>query len=208
MDRSTPGFPVLHCLPEFAQVHVHCVSDASQPPHPLPPLLLFPSIFPIIQVFSNELALWSGGQSIGALASVLPMNIQLLSFRIDWFDFPAVPGIFKSLLQHCILKAPVLQCSAFLMVQLSHPHMATGKITVLTIQTFVKRCRCFLILCPALSPLFSQEANTWFHGCSHGPWWSRSRRKESLSLPLFVPFFLPWSDGTRGHDLSFLNVEF
>ena len=89
--------------------------------------------FPSSRSFPMSWLFASGGQSIGALASVLPMNIQLLSFRIDWFDFPAVPGIFKSLRQHCILKAPILQCSAFFMVQLSNPHMTTGKITVLTI---------------------------------------------------------------------------
>ena len=83
MDCSTPGFPVLHYLLEFAQTHVHLVKDAIQPSHPLPPLLLLPSVFPSIRVFSNELALRISGQSTGASsasASVLPMmNIQ------DWF---------------------------------------------------------------------------------------------------------------------------
>ena len=74
-DCSMPGFPVLHHLPEFAQTHVHWFGDSIQPSHPLPSLILLPSIFPSISVFSNEKS------SIGilALASVLPMNIQ------DWF---------------------------------------------------------------------------------------------------------------------------
>ena len=86
MDCSLPGLPVHHQLLEFTQTHVHWVGDAIQPSHPLlspsRPLLLPPSIFPSIRVFSNESALPSGGQSIGvsALTSVLPMNIQ------DWFS--------------------------------------------------------------------------------------------------------------------------
>ena len=73
----------------------------------------------MIQLFA------SGGQSRGTSASVLPMNIQLISFRTDWFDLLA-----QNLLQHHSLKASVLQCSAFFMVQLSHPYMAIGKATV------------------------------------------------------------------------------
>ena len=75
---STPSVPVLHCLPEFAQIHVHWVGDAIQPSHPLLPLLLLPSVFPSIRVFSNESVLPIGGQGIGASASasVLLMNVQ------------------------------------------------------------------------------------------------------------------------------------
>ena len=83
MDCSTPGLPVPHQLPELTQIHVHRVGDAIQPSHPLSSLLLPPSIFPSIRVFSSELVLHSsGGQSIGVSASalVLPMNIQ------DWFS--------------------------------------------------------------------------------------------------------------------------
>ena len=80
----------------------------------------------------------SDGQSIGASvsASVLPMNIRLISFRIDWFDLLAVEVILKSLPQHHNLKASIVQHSAFFMVQLSHPFMTTGKTIVLTICTF------------------------------------------------------------------------
>ena len=81
----------------------------------------------------------SGGQSIeaSASASVLPMNIQFIFFRIDWFDLLAVQETLKSLLQHHSLKASIFQCSAFFMVQLSHLYMTTGKTITLTRWTFV-----------------------------------------------------------------------
>ena len=81
----------------------------------------------------------SGGQSIAvsASASVLPKNIELISLRIDWFDLLAVQGTLKSLLQHHNLKALIVQCSVFFMVQLSHLCMTTGKTITLTIWTFV-----------------------------------------------------------------------
>ena len=83
----------------------------------------------------------SGGQSIGTSASVFPMNEYsgLLSFRMDWFDLLAVQGTLKSLLQHYNSKASLLWCSAFFMVQLSHPYMTTGKTIALTVQTFVRK---------------------------------------------------------------------
>ena len=77
----------------------------------------------MIQLFA------SGGQSLRTSATVLPMNIQLISFVIDRLDLLAVQGTLKSLLQHHSLKASILQCSAFFMVQLSHPYMVTGKAT-------------------------------------------------------------------------------
>ena len=104
------------------------------------PLLLVPSIFPSIRIFSNELALcirllkyWSFSFSIS------PSNEQsgLISFRIDRFDLLAVQGTVKSLLQHHGSKASILRHSAFFMVQLSHPYMTTGKIIALTQWTFV-----------------------------------------------------------------------
>ena len=102
-----------------------------------PPLLL-PSIFPSIRVFSNESALcirWPKYWSF----SISPSSdySELISFRIDWFDFLAVHGSLKSLLQHHSSKASVLQHSAFFMAQLSHPYMTTGKTIALTRWTFV-----------------------------------------------------------------------
>ena len=108
----------------------------------------FPSSgsFPVNGVFA------SGGQSIGVSASVLPMNIQMISLKIDWFDFLAVQGHLKSLFQYYNSKASILWHSAFFMVQLSHPYMTTGKTIDLTTQTLsAKRCLCFLIHCLGLS---------------------------------------------------------
>ena len=104
-------------------------------------LLLLPSIFPSIRVFSNELALcirWSKYWSISF--SISPSNEYsgLSSFRIDWFDLLDVQGTLKSL-QHYNSKASVLQCSALFMVQLSHSYMTTGKTKALTIRTFVSK---------------------------------------------------------------------
>ena len=104
------------------------------------PLLLLPSIFPSIRVFSKELALqirWPKYWSISL--SISPSNEYsgLISFRIDWFDLLAIQGTLESLLQHHSSKASILWHSAFLMVQLSHPCMTTGKTIALTRWTFV-----------------------------------------------------------------------
>ena len=102
------------------------------------PLLLLPSIFPNIRVFSNESALCIRGPKYRSF-SISPSNEYsgLISFRIDWLDLPAVQGTLKSLLQHHRSKGSILQHSAFFMVQLSVPYMTTGKAIVLTIWTFV-----------------------------------------------------------------------
>ena len=104
------------------------------------PLLLLPSIFTSIRVFSNESALcimWPKYWSFSF--SISPSNEYsgLISFWIDWFDLLATQGTFKSLLQHHSSKASILQRSAFFMVQLSHPYVTTGKTIALTIRTFV-----------------------------------------------------------------------
>ena len=104
------------------------------------PLLLLPSIFPGISVFSNESVLrirWPKYWSFSF--SISPSNeyLGLISFRMDWLDLPAVQGTLKSLLQHQSSKASILQRSAFFTVQLSHPYMTTGKTIALTRQTFV-----------------------------------------------------------------------
>ena len=104
------------------------------------PLLLLPSVFPSIRIFSNELALrirWPKFWSFSF--SISPSNEYsgLISFRVDWLDLLAVQGTLKSLLQHHILKASILWCLAFCVVHLTHPYMTTGKTIPLTIQTFV-----------------------------------------------------------------------
>ena len=143
MDCSMPGFPVLYQLLEFAQIHVHWASDAIQPSHPLlpasPPASIFLSIralgsFPMSWLFS------SGGQSIGASASVLPLNIQ------GWFPLGLTGWIslqskgllsIFSILQHHSSKRSILQHSAFFMVQLFHLYLTIGKTIALTLWAFV-----------------------------------------------------------------------
>ena len=127
------------------------------------PLLLLPSISPSIRGFSNESALhirwpkyWSLSLSIG------PSNEYsgLISFRMDWLDLLAVQGTLKSLLQHHSSKTSILWCSAFFMVQLSHPYMASGKTIPLTRWTFVGKVISLLI------DMLSRFAITFFQGAS------------------------------------------
>ena len=104
------------------------------------PLLLLPSIFPSIRVFSNESALcirWPKYWSFSFNISPSNEHPGLISFRMDWLDLLAVQGTLKSLLQHHSSKASILLCSAFFILQLSHPYMTTGKTIALTSQTFV-----------------------------------------------------------------------
>ena len=140
MDCSTSGLPVDHqplgllklmsiksVMPSYHLIFCH-------------PLLFLPSIFPSIRVFSNESVLrirWPKYWSF----SISPSNEYsgLISFKMDWLDLLAVQGTLKSLLQHHGSKASILQCSAFLMLQLSHPYMTTGKTIALTRQTFVNK---------------------------------------------------------------------
>src|SRR5574341_84014 len=103
-------------------------------------LLLLPSIFPSIRVFSNESALhmrWPKYWSFSFNISPSSEHPELISFRMDWLDLLAVQGTLKSLLQHHSSKASILQCSAFFIVQLLHPYMTTAKTIALTRQTFV-----------------------------------------------------------------------
>ena len=104
------------------------------------PLLLPPSIFPSIRVFSNESVLcirWPNYWSFSFNISPLNEYSGMISLRIDWFDLLTVQGTLKSLLQHHSSKASIFQCSAFIIVQLSHPYMTTGKTIALTRWTFV-----------------------------------------------------------------------
>ena len=149
MDCCMPGFPVLHCLLEFAQTHVHKVSDAVQPSHPLLSLLLS-SIFSSTRVFFSELALrirWPEYWSFSFSISPSREYSGLISFRIDWLYLLAVQGTLKSLLQHHSLKASVLWLSAFFMVQLSRPYMTTRKTIALTIRTSVGKVTFLVFMC-------------------------------------------------------------
>ena len=143
MDCSTPGFPVHHQLLEFTQT-VYWVGDAIQPsPSSVVPvsscLQSFPASSP---VFSNESVLpikWPKFWSFSFNISPSNEYSGLISLRIDWFDLLAVQGTLKSLLQSQGSKASILWCSAFLMVQLSHLYMTTGKTIALTRRTFVDK---------------------------------------------------------------------
>ena len=125
MNCSMPGLPVHHQLPEFTQTHVHRVSDAIQPSHPLlspsPPAPIPPSI----RVFSNESTLCMRWPKFWSFSfSISPYNEHpgLISFRMDWLGLLAVQGTLKSLLQNHSSKASVLRCSAFFTVQLTSVH--------------------------------------------------------------------------------------
>ena len=140
MDCSMAVIPVHHQLPEFTQTHVHWVGDAIYHLILYRSLLLLPSIFLSIRVFSNKSVLhirlpkyWSFSLTIS------PSNEYsgLISFRIDWLDLLAVQGTLKSLLHHHSSKALILQRSAFFIVQLLQPYMTTGKTIPLTRWTFV-----------------------------------------------------------------------
>ena len=130
MNRSTPGLPVHHQLQEFAQLMSIELVMPSNHLILCRPLILWPSIFPSIRVFSNESALrsrWPKYRSFSFDISPSNEHSGLISFRMDWLDLLAVQGTLKSVLQHHSSKASILRCSAFFTVQLSHPYMTTGK---------------------------------------------------------------------------------
>ena len=125
------GLPVHHQLPEFTQTHVHRVSDAIQPSHPLSSPFPPAPIPPSIRVFSNESTLrmrWPKYWSFSFSINPSKEHPGLISFRMDWLGLLAVQGTLKSLLQHHSSKASILRCSAFFTVQLSHPYMTTEMI--------------------------------------------------------------------------------
>ena len=133
MNRSMPGLPVHHQLPDFTKTHVHQVSKSEMPSSHLilcRPLLLLPPIPPSIRVFSNESTLrmrWPKYWSFSFSISPSNEHPGLISFRMDCLDLLAVQGTLKSLLQHHSSKASILQRSAFFTVQLSHSYMTTEK---------------------------------------------------------------------------------
>ena len=142
MNYSMPGLPIHHQLPESTQTHVHWVSDAIQPSHPLsspsPPALNLSRI----RVILSESALymrWPKYWSFNFNISPTNEHPGLISFRMDWLNLLAVQGTVRSLLQHHSSKASILQLSAFFIVQLSHPYMTTGKTIALTRQTFADK---------------------------------------------------------------------
>ena len=161
--------------------------------------------FPMSQCFA------SGGQSIGVFSfSISPSNEYsgLICFRMDWLDLPAIQG---TLLQHHSSKASVLLHSAFLIVQLSHPHMTTGKTIAMTRWTFVGKVMSLPLnmlsrLVITFLPRSKHLLISWLQSPStvilEPP-----KNKASHCFHCF-PIYLPWSDGTRCHGLNFLNAEF
>ena len=172
------------------------------------PLLLLPSIFPSIRVFSNESPLhirwpkyWSFSFSISP-----SIDHPGLILRMYWLDLLAVQGTLKSLLQHHSWKAAILLCSAFFRVQLSHPYMITGKKTIaLTRQTFVDKVTSLLFnmlsrLVITFLPRSKRLLISWLQSPS-AVILEPPKIKVSHCFHCF-PIYLPWSDGTGCHDLS------
>ena len=208
MDRSMPGLHVHHQLLEFIQTHVHWVSDAIQPSHPLssisPPafsLAQLQGLFKWVSSLHQVARYWS------FIYRISPSNEYsgLISLRMEWLDLPVVQGTLKSLLQHHSSKASIR--SAFFTVQLSHPYMTTGNTIALTRRTFVSKVMSLLL--HMLSRLFitfllrsKRLLISWLQSPSAV---ILEHPKNKVSHCFF--FHFPWSDRTGCHHLSFLNVE-
>ena len=226
MDYSMPGFPVLHHLPELAsklpELPNSCPLSGWCHPTISSSVIPFSSCFqsfPASGSFQMSQLFASGGQSIGASASasVLPVNIQ------DWFPLGLTGWIslqskglstphsqHQSLLQHHSSKASILQRSAFFMVQLSHPYMTTGKTIALTRRTVVGEVMSLLFnmlsrLVIAFLPRSKRLLISWLQSPS-----AVILEPKKIVCHCFhcFPINLPWSDKTRCHDVSSLNVGF
>ena len=176
------------------------------------PLLLPPSIFPSIRVFSNESVLpirWPKDWSFSFNFSPSNEYSGLVSFRMDWLDLLAVQGTLRSLLQHYSSKASILQCSAFFIVQLSHPYMITAKAIALARWTFVGKVMSLLFnMLSRLFITFLPRGKSLLISWLPSPSAVILETKKVCHCFHCLPIYLPWSDGTGCHDLSFLNVEF
>ena len=162
------------------------------------PLLLLPSVFPSIRVFSNESALrirWPKYWSFSFNISPSNEHSGLISFRMDWLDLLAIQGTPKSLLQHHSSKASTLRCSAFFIVQLSHPYVTTGKTIALTRRTFVGKVMSLLFI--TFLPRSKRLLISWLQSTSAVILEPRKIKSATVS-----PIYLPWSDGTVCHDLK------
>ena len=178
------------------------------------PLFLLPSIFPSIRVFSNESVLQISWPNYWSFSfSISPSNEYsgLISFRIDWFDLLTVQSILKSLLQHHSLKVSILWCSAFFIIQLSHPYVTNGKTIALIRWTLVyKVMALFFDMLSKLVITFLPKSNCLLISWLQSP---SAVIVESKKIKVYhclhcFPIYLPWSNGTRCHEFSFLNVEF
>ena len=171
INHSTPGFPVHHQLPEFTQTHIHKLMTPSSHLILCRPLFFLPPIPPSIRVFSNESPLHMRWPKYWSFSfSIIPSKEipGLISFRMDCLDLLAVQGTHKSLFQHHSSKASILWPSAFFIVQLSHPHMTTGKTIALIRQTFVGKIMSLLFnMLPRLVITFLPRSKrlliSWLH---------------------------------------------
>ena len=213
-DCSTPGLPVHHQIPEFTQTTSVELMMPSKHFSLCWSLLRLPSIFPSIRVFSNVSVLhirrskyWSFSFSISP-----PIEYSgLISFRMDWMDLLSVQGILKSLLQHHSSKTLLLQCSAFFIVQLSHPYMTTGKTMALTRRTFVGKVTYLLFnmlsrLVIAFLPRSKCLLISWMQSPSAVI--LEPPKIKSLTVSTVSPSICHEVMETRCNYLSFLNVEF
>ena len=172
------------------------------------PLLLLPPIHPRIRVFSNESAVhirWPKYWSFSFSISPSNEHPGLISFRMDWLDLLAVQGTIESLLQHHSSKASVLWHSAYLIVQLSHPYMTTGKTIALTRRTFVDKVMALLFnMLSRLVITFLPRSKCLLISWLQSP--SAVILDPHNKVSHCFPNYFPWGDGNRCHDLSFLKV--
>jgi len=191
MDCSTPGFPVLYYLLEFAQTHIHQVSDAiqpsrilSSPSRPAFNLSQYQDLFQWVSSSHQVPKYWS--------FSISPSNEYsgLIFFRIDCFDHLAVQGTLKSLPQHHSLKAPILWGSTFFMVQLSHPYTTTGKTIALIIKIFVGKVMSLLYnivsrFVTTFLPKSKRLLISWLHSLSAVILDPKKVKSVTVSLPIW-----------------------
>ena len=231
MDCSTPGLPVHHQLPEFTQTLVHWVGDAIQPSHPLS------SPSPPALNLAQHQGLFKWVSSSHQVAKGLEFQLQhrsfqwtfqsgLISFRMDWLDLLEVQGTLKSLLQQHSSKALILQCSAFFVVQLSHPYMTTGNTIALSrwtfvgkvmsllfnklsslVITFLPRSKCLLISwlqSPSAVILeWRQTPRKWAKECPNSPMSPCLKKKKNTPLELLLQVLTCKMEAERGPDLSY-----
>ena len=214
MDCSTPGFPVPHHLLKFAQVHVHWIGDDIQPSHLCRPLFLLPSIFPGIRVFSNELNVCIRWPKYWIFS--LSPSKEYSSFQ--WFllgltglislQSKVLSRVFTTtrIQKHWLFGAQPSLWSSYH----SHTWKTTGNTIALTIWTFVSKVMSLLFnmlsrFVIAILPRSKRLLISWLQSPSAVILEPKKMKSDSLHV---FPVYLPWSDGTRYHNLSFLNVEF
>ena len=215
MDSSTPGLPLLHYLLELAPVHVYWIGDAIQTSHFLPLSPLFAFNLSQHRVFSKSQLFASGGQTTGASASAAVLSTHIHSWSplgltsLISLLSKGLSRVFSSSTVQIIVS--ILKHSAFFKVQLSHLYMTIGKTTALTLWAFVGKVMSFLFnmlsrfaiaflsrsKCPLISQLQSPSTVIW-----------EPKKRKICHYFHFFPFYSLWNDGTRCHDLCFLNGEF